>query len=135
MKKFLLMFLMLFALSVGTASAQSYYYRTTSFSIKYKTEYGTWTNWSAWEQSNLKVRIDFDDDMIIIYSQTLQVYQVTKYLGDYTDESGGRQTKFQVVDQDDDIGTIRLRIERNGNSQLYVDFADVIWVYNVRRIQ
>ena len=33
-----------------------------------------------------------------------------------------------------DYGYIRLRIERNGNSQIYIDFADVMWVYNVVRV-
>ena len=30
-------------------------------------------------------------------------------------------------------GMIRLRIAPDGNAQLYVDFNDVIWVYNMVR--
>jgi hypothetical protein len=112
--------------------AQTYYYRTTEFAIKYKTSYG-WGNWSDWQKSNIKMKIDLDDDMIVIYSEKLQVYSVLKSMGTYTDESGGKQTKFYVVDQDEDLGYIRLRIERNGNAQVYIDFEDVMWVYNVVR--
>lgn len=73
--------------------------------------------------------IDFDNDVIRIYSRTPQVYVVTKYVGDYSDYLGGKQIEFKVIDQDYDPGTIRIRVESNGTSQLYVDFADVSWVY------
>ena len=62
------------------------------------------------------------------------MYVVTNYDGSYTDSSGGQQVQFSVVDQDYDSGKIRLRIERNGNSQVYVEFADVILVWNVVKI-
>ena len=75
-----------------------------------------------------------DDDIIVIYSQQTQIYRVLENMGSYTDESGGRQTKFFVIDQDEDYGYVRLRIEKNGNSQVYIDFNDVMWVYNVKRI-
>lgn len=55
MKKFLLMFLMLFTLSVGTASAQTYTYRSFQFSYKQLLNNGRWTNWSKWENSKLSI--------------------------------------------------------------------------------
>ena len=82
----------------------------------------------------MKVKIDLDDDIIVVYSEKLQVYRVIGDLGSYTDESGGKQQKFRIIDQDDDYGTLRLRIETNGNSQIYIDFADIMWVYNVTRL-
>lgn len=78
--------------------------------------------------------IDLDNDVITVFSQQKQVYKVIEYLGNYTDESQGKQTKFYVLDQDGDFGYVRLRIEKNGNSQVYVDFNDIMWVYNVRKI-
>lgn len=119
-------------MSNTNVSGQTYYYKTTQFAIKYKYSTG-WTDWSDWKSSNMKLKIDLDDDIIVIYSEKIQVYKVVETMGSYTDDSGGRQTKFFVIDQDDDYGYVRLRIERNGNSQIYVDFADVMWVYNVVR--
>lgn len=137
MKKYLLILLMMFGMLFSNSidcSAQTYYYCTTGFSIKYKTSSG-WTDWSEWKDSNMKMKIDFDDDIIVIYSPEIQRYLILEHVSNFTDESGGQQSKYKVIDQDDDIGYIRLRIERNGNSQLYVDFTDVTWVYNVRRIE
>ena len=136
MKKYLTTILVMMMLLFGVANnvnAQTYYYRTYQFAIKYKTDYG-WTSWSEWQSSNMKMKIDLDDDIIVIYSEKRQIYNVIENSGTYTDESGGQQTKFFIIDQDNDYGYIRLRIERNGNSQIYIDFADVMWVYNVRRV-
>jgi len=135
MKKFLLiLFISMLGLfgNPNNVDAQTYYYKTTEFAIKYKKSYG-WSEWSDWQKSNMTMKIDFDADIIVIYSEKRQVYKVIESMGTYTDDSGGKQSKFYVLDQDNDFGYIRLRIERNGNSQLYVDFNDVMWVYNVVR--
>ena len=137
MKKYLLIFVLMFGMIFGSYSecnAQTYYYKTFEFAIKYKSSSGIWGNWSDWQPSNMTLTIDLDRDVITVYSEKRQVYQVLENMGSYTDESQGRQTKFYVIDQDGDYGYVRLRIEKNGNSQVYVDFGDVMWVYNVRRI-
>ena len=123
---------MLFGTSLDS-KAQVYYYKTYEFAIKYKTN-GVWSNWSDWERSNMTLTIDIDRDVITVYSEKRQVYIVLEYLDSYKDDSGGTQIKYYVIDQDGDKGYVRLRIEKNGNSQVYIDFNDVMWVYNVRRL-
>lgn len=133
MKKKLLtlVFCLIFSL---VSFAQVNWYRTTSFAYKQKASYG-WTNWSNWEKSNLQVSIDLDNDIIKIYSNKIQTYIVTEARDAYRDSSDGVTVEFGVIDQDYDRGTVRLRVERNGNSQIYVDFANIMWVYNVIRIR
>lgn len=78
--------------------------------------------------------INLNTDKITIYSPTIQVYKVySTYNNDnsYTDESGGINVKFYVIDRDYDKGTIRLRIERNRNLQMYIDFNNITQVYNI----
>jgi hypothetical protein len=95
--------------------------------------YGRWNNWTDWESSNVLITINFTTDVVKIYSPKTQIYKIIEFTRRFTDNSGGSQVEFKFIDQDYDRGTMRLRIERNGNSQLYVEFADIIWVYNVRR--
>ena len=134
MKKYFLIILMAMLFGAANkADAQTLYFKTYQFAIKYKTNYG-WTDWSDWKESDMKLKIDLDDDLIVIYSPNVQVYKVLRHEGNYTDDSGGKQIKFYAIDQDDDYGYVRLRVEKNGNSQVYVDFNDVMWVYNVRRV-
>ena len=138
MRKFLLTFCLMFTMLFGTSiesSAQTYTYRSFQFSYKQQLDNGRWTDWSKWEDSNLVITIDYDNDVIKIYSQMPQKYVIVSHSDSYTDESGGRQVRFNFIDQDGDKGTIRFRIEKNGNSQLYIDFADIMWVYNVRKIE
>jgi hypothetical protein len=135
MKKIIVTFLFLFGLMcVSHVDAQTYYYKTFQFAYKVKTDSGIWSNWSDWESSDMLLTINMDTDVITVYSSHKQVYKVLDDEGSYTDESGGKQQKFYVVDQDGDFGYVRLRIEKNGNSQVYVDFGDIMWVYNVKRI-
>lgn len=131
MRKFLFLLILMLGIGLASADAQTYYYRTTSFAYKYANSYGNWTNWSDWQESSLRISIDFDNDVIKIFSPKTQVYVVVSRGERYTDASGGSQIIFSVIDQDGDRGSIRFRVERNGNSQLYVDFADAMWVYNV----
>ena len=131
MKKLLLSLFCLFSL---TLSAQIQKYRTTQFAIASVIN-GRYS-WSDWESSNLYLYINLDTDQITIYSTSIQIYQIYSAYNNgnaYLDSEGGKTIKFNVIDQDLDKGTVRLRIDREGNSQVYIDFADVAWVYNVVR--
>ena len=77
--------------------------------------------------------INLNTDVITIYSPKTQIYKVYKTGDVFTDNKGGRQVTFYVIDQDYDKGTVRLRIESNGNSQVYIDFLNCAWCYNVYR--
>ena len=73
-------------------------------------------------------------DVIEILSPKAQIYNITEYNDFYIDKDGGRTAKFSFVDQDGYRGVIRLCIEKNGNSQMYVEYANIMWVYNLIRI-
>lgn len=132
MKKALITLILIFCTLGIFAQSNVIWFRTTEFSWKYK-EYGVWSDWTDWEDSNIKVKFDLNKDQIIIYSPTIQVYTVLG-IEEPPYDSSGQQVKYRVIDQDYDRGHIRLRIENNGNSQIYIDFADLKWVYNVVRI-
>lgn len=129
MKRFLMIFALL--LSIVAANAQVQYYRSTAYAQA--NVYNGRYVWSDWQSSNMTITINLNTDMITIYSPRTQIYRVVSAGDAYNDSNGGRQVSFKVIDQDGDRGTIRLRIESNGNSQIYVDFSNVAWVYNVVR--
>ena len=133
MKKFLVILMMTV---IGfTASANSLWFRAYSYAIKYKTDYNRNNSkgWSNFQKCNVDIEFKMDDDFIVIYSNKTQIYAIYEDAGTYTDAEGGKQQGYYVLDQDYDKGMIRLRIARDGTSQLYVDFNDVGWVYNVVR--
>lgn len=131
MKK--LLFLTLFVLSTITISAQVYTYRTYQYAFKKVNSYGNWTSWSDWQKSDMAMTINFNTDIVTIYSPKTQIYHITEFVRNFTDNSGGKQVEFRFIDQDGDRGAMRLRIETNGNSQVYIEFNNIMWVYTVRR--
>lgn len=133
MKKYLLILLCFISIS-GYAQVQ--WYRTTQYAEA--TIINSRYYWGDWESSNMRLCIDIGNDQIIVYSPRIQIYQVYGVYNNgqpYVDDSGGTNIKFYVIDQDYDRGNIRLRVEKNGNSQIYIDFSNVAWVYNVVRTQ
>lgn len=133
MKKFLICILL--ALVGICATGESLWFNAYNYAIKYKTESnrGNSKGWSSYTKCNVPIEFKMDDDIIIIYSNKTQVYAIYEDAGTYTDSEGGKQQGYYVIDQDYDKGMIRLRIARDGTSQLYIDFNDVAWVYNVVR--
>ena len=133
MKKYLLILLCFISIS-GYAQVQ--WYRTTQYAEA--TIINNRYYWGDWESSNMRLCIDIGNDQIVVYSPRIQIYQVYGVYNNgqpYVDDSGGTNIKFYVIDQDYDRGSIRLRVEKNGNSQIYIDFSNVAWVYNVVRTQ
>lgn len=114
-------------------NAKSLWFRAYKYSVKYKTEANrnNQTGWSEWYQCDVPIEFMMDDDVIVIYSNKTQMYAIYEDMGTYNDRDGGKQQGYYVIDQDLDKGTIRLRITKDGTSQIYVDFNDVGWVYNV----
>lgn len=109
---------------VVNSSAQVNYFTAYELAVKIDGK------WSAWEDTNIRIKIDIDNDRIVIYSNRTQIYDIISETTPPRDSSGS-QKAFKFIDQDGDIGTLRLRIQDNGTKQIYIDFSDISWVYNI----
>ncbi len=121
--------LLSFCIMTTICFGQVQWYRATSFASKTANS----SYWSAWEESNVQMMFNLTTDQIIIYSPITQRYNVIRQVEAPYDASG-TQVRFLVTNSNGYYGYVRLRIENNGNSQVYVDFTDGSIVYNVRRI-
>lgn len=83
--------------------------------------------------ATVKIKFDLSEDVIVIYSPTIQAFAIYQQIQPPYDPSG-QQVAFAAYDGDGVKCHIRLRIENNGNSQVYVEYSNLIIVYNVRRI-
>lgn len=130
MKKLLL--ICCFLLAPLGLSAQTYVYRAYELAYKtYNYRYRTWSNWSNWESCDVMVTIDMGKDRIIIYSKETQVYQVFDSSGSYNDRGGGYTYEYKCLDANRSQCDIRLRVAPDKTAQLYVDYADATWVYDI----
>jgi hypothetical protein len=110
--------------------AQTEYFTAYQYSSKVMMNNGQWSNWLDWISTDINVKIDFDKAKIIIYSNEPQIYRLIEEVETPYDD-GGQQIKYRMIDQDGDYGSIRFRKQYNGTIQLYIDYADIKWVYNI----
>lgn len=117
----------------SAAFAENQWYKSNSYAFKQVNSYGYWNNWSDWQPCNVNIKFDMINDRITIYSNVTQSYKITYYYGDTQDDYGGYQSYFLANEANGGRCTIRLRIEQNGNSQIYIEYTNAMWVYNVVR--
>lgn len=124
--------LLLMALCVSVmVSAEVFKFQATSISSKYFNEYGYWSEWSEWENCNILVVINSSAKRINIYSSVTQEYDIYDSHDVSYDNDGGQTATFNCIDADGLRCDIRLRSQSDGQIQLYVDYNNFMFVYNI----
>ena len=122
--------MMLFTMSSVNAHTNDnvQYYKAYQYTQKmsYASDFDDWTT------VNIPIVFNLTTDQIIIYSQRKQTYYIYKY-EKYISNEGRQAVRFYFIDQDSDRGSCRLLIRNDGTSQIYIDFSNISWVYNVIR--
>lgn len=121
MKKFLFILMLLFTTTLSYS--QTYYTDYMSRMIKVDS---CWTDWTDWEQCFTEIEIT--KDSIVVYDE--DVYIIQGQLEDEIDENSVTSI-YKAINKKGDRVQIRLRIQCNGIKQLYIDFKNKIWVYNL----
>lgn len=120
---------------ISTASfSQVIKLKAFEIAFKYKNENTQrWDQWSDWEDVDILVTIDSDPQRIKIFSEKEQVYDIIKYKGETTGSDGDITSEWICVNEDGRKCGVRIvKLNSNNNiQQLYIDFADFIFVYNI----
>ena len=127
MKKVLLSVLLVFGTILCT-NAETYKFYSTDFAYKIKDSEGYWGEWSDWEKSHCLITISTDRNVINIYSQNPQEFDIYETVGESSDDEG-ESIEFKCVDTNGLRCHIRLRKQKNKVLQMYVDYNDIILVY------
>lgn len=132
-KHILLSIVIMFTLCV---KAQVYKYKTESISYKFKNYDGSWEDWSKWEETKVLVVINIDLMRISIYSKETQVYDIAEYEGKIIDSDGDENIVFYCIDSKGKTCRVKLlTIKNNQQRQIYINYSDVIFAYNIYYIQ
>jgi hypothetical protein len=119
--------LLLILLLTTTHSEEVYY--TDYISHKRLLSNNEWTDWSNWEYCRHKITITKDSITINKGTET-EIYMVeTEY--EVQKDSNSETFKFKVIDDYERVLYIRLRFQYNGVAQLYIDYDDVVYAYNL----
>lgn len=131
MKKTLLLLIILFSIS-ATITAQVYKYTTTSIAYKSLNESTQrWSDWSDWESCSMLVVININKDVVNIYSNEPQEYDIIQNLGQESDNEGGEFLTWLCVNENGNRCHIRIRLLKDNSRQIYIDFSNFMFVYNI----
>lgn len=127
----------IFLLITSTAFSQVTKCKAYSFAHKEKNEYsGGWSEWSSWEDVDILIVIDTDNNRIKIFSKVDQIYDIIENKGKSTDSDGDDTLEWICVNEDGlkcGVRLVKLN-SKGGTSQIYIDFSDFIFVYNIYRL-
>jgi hypothetical protein len=129
-----LLFLCLISLFIfSSAYSQVYKYRAKQVAFKSKNDYGRWTDWTEWDDCDILTVINLEKNKFTIYSKETQEFDVVKIYPKEYDENEVEVFRLLVVDKNGLRCNIRQRFVKSEyyHSQLYVDYADLMYVYNL----
>ena len=129
MKKLILIVSLLLCAASFESLAQNYKYMSTDFAYKVLKSNGYWSEWSDWEDSHCLININLDREEVNIYSDEPQEFTIYDSSNTKLDANGGKQLKLKCVDSDGLRCVVRLRVQSDGQMQLYVDYNDLMYVY------
>ena len=137
-KLIVIIFIFMNTLSAIWQNVDVYKLRTTDFAIKYINSNDSWSDWSEWEKVNVLVIFDIDKQRIKIFSKETQVYDIATNEGKSKNEDGDVIYSWFCVNEDGNQCRLELwkRFYEDGSfyNQLYVNFSDVRFVYNLHSI-
>ena len=109
-------------------------FKSTSFATKIFNESTShWGKWSEPEETEVLLTIDITNERIRIFSKEEQVYDIIKFYKKETDNDGDETMKFQCVNENGLKCHVRFVVlnSKNGQRQLYIDFSNMMWMYNI----
>jgi hypothetical protein len=91
-------------------------------------------NWYPWEPNDCVIEFDYDNNIVKIYSYIQQTYKILN-AAETPPDNNGVQTAFNCINEKGEKCRLRLRIQKNGIRQIYIDEwkYDITTVYTLQK--
>lgn len=136
MKKLILFLLSLFIFVSGKADTVKL--KSSSYAFRSFNDYNkTWNNWPVPTSTAVLITMNVDEDRITIYSSQRQEYDIYRAYDAYYNREGDKVYEFSCLDKDGKQCLLRIHYvgqQRGGGIQLYIEYSDMQWMYNVSRV-
>lgn len=129
MKKiFTLLMLLLVFTSNAIPREMCYYSNFTSYKILIN---NNWTEWTDWREYYVEIVFNTDSNTITIYDEDIvKVYKIYP-IYEKSEDCNSITIKYKVVESENNCLYIRFRNQHDGIKQLYLDYKDLVYVYNL----
>lgn len=90
-----------------------------------------WQDWSDWRECYIEIVLDTDSNSITLHSKNIEkVFKIDPSFRKIKDNNS-ITTLYTVLKSENNCLYIRFRIQRDGVKQIYIDYEDIIYVYNL----
>jgi hypothetical protein len=131
-KNFRKIYVLLLLIGTQLTYSQVYKFKTTSVTLSEKTPKDTWSKWTEPAQTNLVITLDTKKSRIVVYSQTIQLFEILEYIDEKETETD-KTVAFVCKDnmgEDCNISIITRKYQEY-RMQLYITYEDRIINYNI----
>lgn len=128
----------IFLIITQIAFGQVIKFKSTGVAITVKDEVTQeWEDWSKMQPAEVLIVLDVDNERIKIYSKKEQTYDVIGGGEPSTDSDGDLTLEFVCINEDGIKCTVSLvtLYSQNNREQLYINFADTRFVYNINTLE
>ena len=117
---------------VEQLEAQVYTFSTSGISVLQKNKSGSWGNWSDLDLVNILVKLDSGKNRIVVYSEVIQLFEITEYIPLQENETDKIYT-FLCTDNDGEACTLSIITRKNQDNrkQLYIRYDNRVILYNI----
>jgi len=131
MKKITLSLIIILLCSFSALSQESRKFRTQSVAAKFLDDDGTFGEWSDWEDSNLLIVLNVEDQQITIYGEPNRVFDIITTKEEIEDD-GSRQLIMTCLGHNQMECGFRMVTDKDFNLQFYIHYSEAIFAYNVK---
>ena len=129
MKKIVLILRLLLSFSIMYSQEIEYYSNFTSY--KRLVEKDKWTDWTDWREYYIEIVFNTDSNTITIYDTDIEKVYKIHPIYEKSEDSNSTTIKYKVVESKNNCLYIRFRNQHDGVKQLYLDYKDLVYVYNL----
>ena len=109
-------------------------YTSTGVTMSVLQNNGKWSEYPKFKKTEVPVKIDFEKNRIVVYSEVEQLYRIAEYYPE-------KETKdefinfFKCLSNDGEVTEITLKTAKKENaSQIYIKDKSRVLIYNLKRI-
>ena len=128
MKKIFITLVLLIYATLSYSEEISFYTNFMSYKIL---KDSVWQDWSDWRECYIEIVWDTDSNSITLHSKnTEKVFKIDPSFRKIEDDNS-ITTLYTVLKSENNCLGIRFRIQRDGVKQIYIDYEDIVYVYNL----
>lgn len=128
MKKIFITLVLLIYATLSYSEEISFYSNFMSYKVL---KDSVWQDWSDWKEFHIEITLNTDSNTITLHSKNSEkVFKIDPLFRKIEDDNS-ITILYTVLKSENNCLGIRFRIQRDGVKQVYIDYEDIVYAYNL----